>query len=442
MTVPVLRFCDPDFEQRFAGLARRREAAQGLSPDDSDTVLSTVSEIIAAVRERGDEAVLEYTERFDGCRLTAGQLRVSEEEMRAAVDGLPQELIGALRVAAHRVRRFQEAILLRDPAPVQDGGRTLGIRYRPVDSTGICVPGASASLASSVLMTVVPAAAAGVGRIAMITPPGPDGAVSPDRLAAAHIAGATEVYRIFGVQGVAALAYGTQTIPAVDFIAGPGNAYVTMAKKAVFGRVGIDSLAGPSEVAIIADGAARADWVAAELLAQAEHRHGSAILLTDDESLAASVDEALGGLLAALPGADEARANLEQLGAVLVAPSLKACAAMSDRLAPEHLVIMTDQPQDVCDMVRHAGAIFLGPYAPVAVGDYIAGPSHCLPTGATARYSGGLTANTFLKGSSLISYTAQALREDADALCRIAEAEALLAHARSVRIRLDEPRAE
>jgi len=287
-------------------------------------------------------------------------------------------------------------------------------------------------------MTVVPASAAGVRRIVMITPPQRDGTVSPDRLAAARIAGAHEIYRVSGAQGVAALAFGTRTIAAVDLIVGPGNAYVTMAKRLVFGKVGIDMLAGPSEVSIIADRTARADSVAAELLSQAEHQGGTATLLTDYEPLVQAVLRDLEGELSALPHSSAARSNLAQTGAIILAPTLEGCAKLANRIAPEHLVIMTDAPDSTCEMIRHAGAIFVGHYAPVAVGDYVAGPSHCLPTGTTARFSGGLTANTFLKGSSLIRYSRQALEADAPPICRIAEAERLPAHARSVQIRLQQ----
>jgi histidinol dehydrogenase len=347
MILPVLKSSGPSFDAEFAALQRRRLAAQGLDPADAEAVQRSVEEIIAAVRKRGDEALLEFTARFDGCRLSASQLLVGDQEIEAAVRSLPRELIEALQLSAQRVRRFQEAILLREPAPIADGGRVLALRYRPVDSAGLCVPGASASLASSVLMTVVPASAAGVKRIVMITPPLRDGTVSPDRLAAARIAGAHEVYRVFGAQGVAALAFGTQTIPAVDFIAGPGNAYVTMAKKQVFGKVGIDMLAGPSEVAIIADRTARGDWVAAELLSQAEHHGAAATLLTDHEPLVEAVLRALEGQMAAMPDASAARANLQRAGAAIVTPALDACAELANHLAPEHLAIMMDEPDRV-----------------------------------------------------------------------------------------------
>jgi len=434
--LPVLDAARADFEEEFRALALKRERAQGFAPGAGDEVRARVAEIVEAVRTRGDEALLEFTERFDGCRLSPERLRVSAEEMEAALHSVPEALLEALREAAERIRRFQEAVLVRGGEPLEAGGRTVCLRYVPVDSAGICVPGATASLASSVLMGVVPAVVAGVKRIVMITPPRPDGSVSPDRLAAARIAGAHEVYRVFGAQGVAALAFGTQSIPAVDFIAGPGNAYVTTAKRAVFGQVGIDMPAGPSEVAVVADGAARAEWVAAEMLAQAEHGGGSATLVTCVPELVPRVCEALESQSAALERGQQVRAGLQKLGAAILAPTVGACAEIVNRLAPEHLVIMTREPAAVCEMVRHAGAIFLGHHTPVAAGDYVAGPSHCLPTGTSARFCSGLTANTFLKSTSIIRYTSEALERDAEVLCRLARAEGLEAHAHSVGVRL------
>ena len=438
MILPMCKTWDSDFQEKLQALACRRGVGQGLADTGPGSPASAVAQIVEAVREHGDEGLLELTERFDGCRLTPEQVRVSPEEVDDAVASLPEEFLGALRTAAERIESFQKAILLRDPEPLEADGRTLGLRYRPVDSAGVLVPGGTASLASSVLMTVVPARVAGVPRIVMVTPPSRDGSVSPDRLAAAHVAGAHEIYRVFGAQAVAALAFGTETIHAVDFIGGPGNIYVQLAKRAVFGRVGVDMIAGPSEVVVIADGSARPEWVAAELLSQAEHHDGSAVLITTDRALAEAASRAAKDQLASLPAADEMRRRLSEFGAAIVAQTLDECAEVANALAPEHLVVMTEAPEELCEKVRHAGAIFLGSHTPVAVGDYIAGPSHCLPTGTTARFSSGLTANDFLKSSSVIRYSREALARDAPALCRIAEAEALPAHARSVRVRLEE----
>lgn len=436
MPLPIWKNCESGFEADIRELERRRLAGQGLGAAGSESVRRSVEEIIEAVRARGDDAVLEYTERFDKCRLTAARMRVSDDEIEEAVRAVPAELLDAFNAAAGRIRRFQEAVLLRDPRPLRDGGRRLALRYRPVASAGICVPGATASLASSVLMSVVPAVVAGVQRIVMVTPPRSDGSVSADRLAAARVAGAGEVYRVGGVQAVAALAFGTQSIPRVDFIAGPGNLYVTAAKKAIFGQVGIDMLAGPSEIVVIADGRARPEWAAAEMLSQAEHAGGSATLLTSDEKLAEAVARAVEEQLAALPGAAELRRGLAELSAIVVTRTLQECVELADRIAPEHLVIMTEDPEAVCAKVQSAGAIFLGDFSPVAAGDYVAGPSHCLPTGRTARFASGLTANTFLRSSSVIRYDRKSLRQDAEVIARIAEAEGLKAHKRSVQRRL------
>ena len=436
MRIPFLNTSESEFEDEFNALQERRALAQGMETEKQQSVRETVQSIVDDVRRRGDEAVLEYTERFDDVRLAPDRVRVSGAEIEAAAQATPAPLLGAMEKAAERIQQFQEAILLDDPPPVEDDGLSLRLRYGPVDAAGICVPGGAAPLASTVLMTVIPARVAGVERIVMITKPGHQGTVSPERLAAARIAGVTEIYRVSGAQAVGALAYGTGSIDPVDMIAGPGNEYVTMAKKAVFGTVGIDMLAGPSEVAVMADNGAPAAWVAAELLAQAEHHLGSAILVTDSETLAREAAERLEEQLPDLPRREEAENCLMELGALIVTNDREECARIVDRIAPEHLVIMTRDAEDDARNIRHAGAIFLGNYTPVAAGDYIAGPSHCLPTGCTARFAGGLTANHFLKNSSLVRMSRGALSADADAICRLAEAEQLAAHARSVRTRL------
>lgn len=432
MPVTILHASQADFAELLAELEGRRRRGQGFDPE----MKRAVAEIIEAVRSRGDAALLEFTERFDGCRLTPETIRVGDDEIEDAVSSITDELLYALEFAAGRIRRFQQAILLRDPAPLVEEGRELGIRYRPVDSAGLCVPGGTASLASSVLMNAVPAAVAGVARIAMITAPGPDGKVSPDRLAAAHVAGVNEIYRVSGAQGVAALAYGTETIRPVDFIAGPGHPSVQLAKKAVFGQVGVDMIAGPSEVVVLADASASPELVAAELMSQAEHHDGCAILATDDEELARAAAACVNEQLAGHGSSDQVRGHLERYGAAIVVASMQEAIDLINRFAPEHLVIMAQDTEAAAQAVRHAGAIFLGNDTPVAVGDYVAGPSHCLPTGATARFSSGLTANTFLKSTSLVRYDRRALAIDADSLGAIADAEGLEAHARSLSLRL------
>jgi len=439
MIMPMWRADDGDFRRRLAALRRKLSIDEGLTAAqaDTETPRDVVLRIIADVREGGDAALLNYTRQLDGCELRADELRVPHSEIEAAVGRCSAGYLAALRKAMDRIRRFQEATLVRDPEPVRQGGRALRMRYTPVDSAGICVPGGVASLASSVLMCAVPAKVAGVGRIVMVTPPRPDGSVTDDRLAAADVAGVDEAYRIGGAQAVAALAWGTETIRPVDFIAGPGNIYTTLAKKEAFGQVGIEALPGPSEVIIIADDTARADWVAADLIAQAEHNPGSSVLLTDSEELAEDVGDAIDAAVEHLPRGNETRTCLSAYGALIVTGSLEECVELTNELAPEHLQIMTADPEAAAERIRHAGAIFLGPWTPVPVGDYIAGPSHVLPTGTTARFSGGLSANDFLKRSSVISYNRSALLEDADDIARMARAEGLEGHARSVVVRKD-----
>jgi histidinol dehydrogenase len=431
MTLRTWSTDDARFREKFSGLM----AALSLEGDPS--VQTVVDEIIADVRARGDAALLDYTERFDGCRLTPGTLRVSQQEIDEAVERCPAELLDALRTAAERVRTFQQATLVPTPDAVTLGGRTMRVRYTPVDSAAIYVAGASASLASSVLMTAVPARVAGVPRVVMSTPPRPDGTVSDDRLAAAHIAGVDEVYRLGGAPAMAALAWGTESVQPVDFVAGPSNMYWTLAKKVAFGQVGIDMLAGPSEVIIIADSSADAQCVAADLLAQAEHAPGSAVLLTDDAALASGVVAAVDEQIPTLSRGESARDCLARYGVAIVCRSIDECIELANEMAAEHLQIVTREADVVAERIRHAGAIFVGRWTPVAVGDYIAGPSHVLPTARTARFAGPLSANDFRKRSSVICYNREALVEDADAVQRMAEAEGLSAHAASVRRRLE-----
>jgi len=436
----IWKTTDDDFRANFAalvgGLAEGIRRAGGGPREDAGRMVRRIRRVIDDVRERGDAALIEYTERFDGCLLEPARLRVGQAELDAACDRVPPELLDALQLAAERIRAFQRATLSSEPPPVRLGGRTLRVRYRPVDSAGICIPGGSASLASTVLMTAIPAAVAGVGRIAMVTPPRRDGTVSDDRLAAAHVAGVREVYRVGGAHGVAALAFGTESVPKVDFIAGPGGPYTVLAKRLLYGQVGIEMLPGPSEVVVIADWTASADSIAADLISQAEHNPGSALLLTDDAELAVRVREAVAAQLEELPDAGAAGFCLEHYGAVVVARSLEECVELTNEIAPEHLEVIAEDPEAVASQVRHAGAIFLGPWSPVAVGDYLAGPSHVLPTGTTARFSSGLSANDFRKRTSLIEYDRRSLAQDAAALELLAETEGLPGHARSVRKRL------
>lgn len=442
MVLPVWDANASNFPDNLRSLKARLRTQTARATSGEQSVRETVEGIVDAVRRDGDRALLDFTERYDGCSLSADELRVPDDEIEAATDDIPPRLLDALNFAAERIRRFQSETIPREPSLLQVGGRTLRMRHTPVDSAGIYVPGGTASLASSVLMNAVPAKVAGVNRIVMVTPPGRDGSVSPDRLAAAGIAGVTEVYRVGGAQAVAALAFGTETIPSVDFVAGPGNIYVATAKRLVFGEVGIDMIGGPSEVVIIADQTAEPAWIAADMIAQAEHHPGSAVLVTPSEKLAESIDGHLESQLQRLPKAEAARECLKNYGAVIRTQSLDECVRLANELAPEHLEIITvelitEQADRLEDRIRHAGAIFTGPFTPVAVGDYVAGPSHVLPTGSTARFSSGLSTADFLKRTSVISYDRESLKGDSSHLYSLADAEGLKGHSRSVRIRLE-----
>jgi histidinol dehydrogenase len=415
--------------QRLEAIAARTDGAR-LQEEES-----RVAAILEQVRQEGDRALLELTERFDGIR--PEPLRVSAEQLRQAWETTSPELQEALQLAHERILRFHRAQLPQDLALEGPHGERLGRRWRPVERAGLYVPGGRASYPSTVLMNAVPAQVAGVERLVMVTPPGPDGLPNPTVLAAAHLAGISEVYRIGGAQAIAALAWGTETIPRVDVISGPGNLWVTLAKKAVYGRVGIDSLAGPSEVLVIADHTARADQVAADLMAQAEHDPlAAAILITTSEELAAAVPAAIAAQLQDHPRAAITRTALEDWGLIVVTDDLAEAASLSDRFAPEHLELLVEEPETLAERIHHAGAIFLGPWTPEAVGDYLAGPNHTLPTSGTARFAGALSVETFLRHTSLIGFNRAALEATAPAVLRLAESEGLHSHAESVRRRL------
>jgi histidinol dehydrogenase len=424
-----LRTASPDFETGFSALlAQARET--------TETVDRAVTAIVADVRARGDAAVIELTERFDRQRLTPATMRVSQAEIDAATAAVPAAQLQALDVAARRIEAFHQAQKPADLSFTDAEGMRLGMRWTALDSVGLYVPGGKAAYPSSVLMNAIPARAAGVGRIAMCVP-SPDGVLNPLVLAAARRAGVTEVYRIGGAQAVAALAYGTATIAAVDRIVGPGNAYVAEAKRQVFGRVGIDNIAGPSEVVVIAAGDSNPAHVAVDLLAQAEHDEAAqSILITDDAAFADAVVAALETELQTLPRAPIARASWNTHGAVILVRDWAEAAALTDRLAPEHLQLIGAGPEALFDKVRHAGAIFLGPWCPEAVGDYVGGPNHVLPTARTARFASGLSVFDFLKRTTWIAGDQAALRRIGPAAVTLAEAEGLGAHARSVAIRL------
>jgi histidinol dehydrogenase len=419
-----------------AAAQRLDQIAERTSSGQADAAAQTVDQILNQVRDQGDRALLDLTERFDGVR--PDPLRIPAERIKAAWETCDRDLQAALELAHQRILAFHQRQLPSDLELIGPHGERLGRRWRPVETAGLYIPGGRAAYPSTVLMNAVPARVAGVKRLVMVTPPGPDGQVNGTVLAAAHLAGVDEIYRVGGAQAVGALAYGTETVPRVDVITGPGNLYVTLAKKAVYGRVAIDSLAGPSEVLVIADQSARADQVAADLLAQAEHDPlAAAILLTTSEALAAALPAALEAQLAHHPRAAITLAALNAWGLVVVCPSLEAAAALSDRFAPEHLELMVEQPEPLADRIQHAGAIFLGAWSPEAVGDYLAGPNHTLPTSGTARFASALGVETFLRNTSLIQFNRQALEATGGAVVTLADSEGLHSHAQSVRLRLE-----
>ena len=403
-----------------------------------EAVSDAVSAIIAAIRREGDEALAAYTRRFDGFDPGQVGLQVTKDEVEAAAAGIPQPLNEALALAARRIEAFHRKQLPADLDFRDEAGARMGLRWTPLDAVGIYVPGGKAAYPSSVLMNALPARVAGVSRIAMCVP-APGGVLNPLVLAAAKRAGVTEIYRVGGAQAVAALAYGTASIPPVDRITGPGNAYVAEAKRQVFGRVGIDSIAGPSEVLVIADSANDPAHLALDLLAQAEHDEAAqSILITDSAEFADRVAEAVDAALKALPRASIAGASWHDHGAVIIVRSWEEAAEIANRVAPEHLQIMLDDPSTLFGKIRHAGAIFLGRNCPEAIGDYIAGPNHVLPTSGTARFASGLSVYDFLKRTSWVSLGGGALDAIGPAAVRLAEAEGLDAHARSVKARLRE----
>ncbi|GAN77952.1 histidinol dehydrogenase [Acidisphaera rubrifaciens] len=425
-----LSTADPGFGATFDALLEEAR-------DTTTRVDAPVAAIIADVRARGDAALIELTERFDRVRLTPETLRVTSAEIDAAVAAVPAPLAEALEVAAGRIEAFHAAQLPSDLRMTDAAGLTLGMRWTPLDAVGLYVPGGKAAYPSSVLMNAIPARAAGVGRIAMCVPT-PDGMLAPLVLAAARRAGVDEIYRIGGAQAVAALAWGTATIRPVDRIVGPGNAYVAEAKRQVFGRVGIDSIAGPSEVVVLADGRQNPRHVALDLLAQAEHDEAAqSILITDDAAFADAVAVAVEIALQALPRAAIAGASWRRNGAIVLVRDWDEAAGLVDRLAPEHLQIMTAEPEALFGRIRHAGAAFLGAWCPEAVGDYVAGPNHVLPTGRTSRFASGLSVYDFLKRTTWVAADAAALGRVGPAAVALAEAEGLQAHARSIAIRLD-----
>lgn len=422
-------------DARAANFADAFDALLNAKREEEEDVAAIVRTIIADVRARGDAALIELTERFDKIRLAS--LRLENAEIDAAETRCSKESLKALDVAAARIEAYHRRQLPKDESFVDEVGATLGWRWTPLDSVGLYVPGGTASYPSSVLMNAIPACVAGVARIAMVTPAS-GGRINPLVLAAAKRAGVREIYRIGGAQAVAALAYGTQSVAAVDKIVGPGNAYVAAAKREVFGKVGIDSIAGPSEILVVSDAGSNPDWIAADLLSQAEHDASSqSILITDDSGFADKVDAAVMRALETLPRAEIAAASWRDFGAIIVVAKLDDAAALVDRIAPEHLEIATAEPEKLLARVKHAGAIFLGRHTPEAMGDYIAGPNHVLPTSRTARFSSGLSVLDFMKRTTLLSCTPGTLQEIGPDAITLAEAEGLGAHARSIAARLN-----
>jgi histidinol dehydrogenase len=400
-----------------------------------------VERVCNDVRVKGLAAVLHYTEQFDQVRLDALSLRVSPEEMQRAHAQADPTFLDAVRRVRQNVMSFQLGLLHREAVLTVAGSHELRLRYRPMRRVGVCVPGGAASYPSTLLMTICPAQAAGVKEVVVVMPPTQGGANNPDLLAVCHELGLREVYRVGGAQAVAALAYGVNGLPAVDMIVGPGNLFVTLAKKHVFGQVAIDCLAGPSEVVVLADDSAPPDYIAADLIAQAEHDPGSSILVTWHEPLLDEVADALETMLPPLARAVQARASLENFGALVAVRDEDEAVELVNRLCPEHVHVLTRQAERHLDRIDNAGAVFLGAYSPVALGDYAAGPSHVLPTGGTARFASGLTANDFLRRSSVLSYTRAGLESLAGAVRVLAHKEGLTGHAASVDVRLREGRA-
>jgi histidinol dehydrogenase len=429
--MPVtLSFQDADFDASFTKLLSAKR-------EDSPDVDATVAEIIADVRTRGDAAVIDLTTTFDRISLTPDTLRISTEDIVKAMDEVPPKDKAALDLAATRIRAYHERQLPEDAEWTDEVGAILGWRWTPVSAAGLYVPGGLASYPSSVLMNAIPAKVAGVARLAMVVPT-PDGILNPLVLYAAHVAGVDEIYRIGGAQAVAALAYGTNTIAPVDKITGPGNAFVAAAKRRVFGKVGIDMIAGPSEILVIADAHNDPDFIALDLLSQAEHDPSAqSILITTDPAFGAAVSAAVDKRLETLERRDIAGASWRDNGAIITVPDLETAADLSNKVAPEHLELCVADPDGLSEKITHAGAIFLGQWTPEAIGDYIGGPNHVLPTARSARFSSGLSVLEFMKRTTVAKMTPEALRAIGPSAERLAASESLEAHGLSVTARLE-----
>ena len=399
-----------------------------------EDVSTAVDAVLAEVKANGDAALYAYTERFDGVSLT--DLQVSEAEMDIAWDSLDPDFIKTLEMAAENIRQFHQLQVHQDFRLEKDGGIVMGQRYTPIEKVGICVPCSPVAFPSTVLMNVIPAKIAGVKEIVLVTPPSEDGSISAEALAAAKIAGADKIFKVGGAQAVAALAYGTESIPRVDKIVGPGGIFVATAKKKVFGQVAIDMIAGPSEILVVADGKSDPRWVAADLLSQAEHDVlASPVLVTDSRDLAEMVQTELEVQLARLPRRQVARKSVDDNGKIILTDDLEKAVEVVNLIAPEHLELCVDDPFALLPKIKNAGSIFLGRYTPEALGDYFAGPNHTLPTSGTARFSSPLSVDDFVKKSSYLYYTEEALRPVADRIADFAQREGLYAHGQSVTVR-------
>ena len=403
------------------------------SPSRQNEFQEVVNEVLSDVFDNGDEAIIRLTEKFDKVKLAVDGLRVSEDEIKAAYDKVDDKLTEVIKRSCNNIKSFHEKQIRQSFITTDERGIMLGQRITPIERVGVYVPGGSAPLSSSVLMNIVPAVVAGVDRIVMATPPGPSGEITPEILVAADIAGADEIYKMGGAQAIAALAYGTETIPKVDKIVGPGNIFVTLAKKTVYGTVGIDSVAGPSEILVLADKTADPEYVACDLLSQAEHDPmASAILVTTDEALANKVLELTGEYAKRQSRREIIEKSLESYGYIIVADSMEAAIDIVNDIASEHLEIMTKDPFETMTKIRNAGAIFLGENSCEPLGDYFAGPNHVLPTNGTARFSSPLSVDEFIKKTSLISYSRSALEEVHEDIIAFAKAERLTAHANAI----------
>lgn len=408
------------------------------SPNNYDQYAGTVQGILDEIKEKGDEALFAYTEKFDKCKLTKDTIQVTEEEIKAAYEKVDDSLVEVIRKSLVNIREYHEKQKRNSWFDAKPDGTILGQKVTALHRVGVYVPGGKAAYPSSVLMNIVPAKVAGVDEIVMVTPPGKDGKVTPNTLVAAHEAGADVIYKVGGAQAIAALAYGTESIPKVDKIVGPGNIYVALAKKAVYGYVSIDAIAGPSEILVIADETANPRFVAADLLSQAEHDElASAILVTTSEELARKVSDEVDGFLKELSRSEIIRKSLDNYGYILVADTMDDVIDIANEIASEHLEIQTKNPYDVMTKVRNAGAIFIGEYASEPLGDYFAGPNHVLPTNGTAKFFSPLSVDDFIKKSSIIGYSEEALRDIHKDIEAFAEAEQLTAHANSIKVRFE-----